>query len=106
MTKHEGSTWLTKAIYRKALREGRVYMTAQIRTSNGITGYNLYIAEVDKHHKVTLLHVYGHSGYWSKARQCYHVTCWGTSRPLEVILSVGYNLGLKFEDIKQNWNFL
>ena len=95
------SEWLTKTIYKNALAKGKVYMSANNHTRNGITEYKLYVKTKDG-----LTQVRGHSPYWSKRKQAYWVTCWGTSRPLEIILSVGYELGLEFHDIKQNWNFL
>lgn len=97
----QGQEWLTKEVYKKALENGNVVMTAANHGRNGITQYNLYISTPDG-----LCSVRGHSSYWSKAKQCYWVTCWGTSRPLEIILSVGYSLGLDFHEIKQNWRFL
>ena len=100
------SVWLTKGIYKKALKDGRVYMTTEMQTSrNGITGYNLYILNPSKDIK-GMAKVLGWSNYWSESKQCYHVCAWGTSRPLEVILTIGYKLGLRFEEIKQNWKFI
>lgn len=99
------STWLTKEIYKKALEEGRVYMSANNHTRSGITQYNLYILNPTP--DITgMVQVCGHSNYWSDAKQVYWVCAWGTSRPLEVILSVGYKLGLKFEEIRQKWIFI
>ena len=97
------STWLTKTLYRNALKSGRVYMSTAMRTRNGITGYNLYIQNAKNR---DMRSVCGHSGYWSNAKECYWVTCWGTSRPLEVILSVGHSLGLTHAEIPQRWNYL
>lgn len=97
------STWITKTLYKNALKSGRVFMSAALQTRNGITGYNLYIKNAKDSQMRTVM---GHSPYWSDKRECYHVTCWGTSRPLEVILSVGHSLGLKFDEIPQRWTFL
>ena len=97
------STWITKTLYKNALKAGRVFMSTAMQTRNGITGYNLYIQDAkDKSMRM----VCGHSPYWSDKKRCYWVTCWGTSRPLEVILSVGNSLGLKHGDIRQNWNYM
>ena len=97
------STWLTKTKYKNALKAGRVYLTSAMETKNGVTGYNLYVKNPkDK----SMMLVCGHSPYWSDKKRCYHVVAWGTSRPLEVILSVGHSLGLKFSDIKQNYTVL
>ena len=97
------STWITKTKFKNALKSGRVYMTSAIQTKNGITGYNVYVKEAKGSQMLMLC---GHSSYWSDKKRCYHCTAWGTSRPLEIILSIGYELGLKFHDIKQNWNFM
>ena len=91
------STWITKKIFKKALEEKRVYLTTKIRTSNGITGYNIYIYRENQ-----MYWLCGHSSYWSDSKECYHCTAWGTSRPLEIILSIGYELGLTFHEIRQN----
>ena len=95
------STWITKTIYKNALKKGNVYLSTAMQTRNGITGYNVYIKRPGE-----MRQVFGHSDYWSENKRCYHCTAWGTSRPLEIVLSIGYKLGLKFHDIKQNWNFL
>lgn len=101
------STWLTKTLFKNALKNNRVYMSAALQTRNGITGYNLYIKrKTSKNVNGGMWSVLGHSPYWSDKKQFYHVTAWGTSRPLEIILSIGYELGLKFGDIRQNWTFL
>ena len=95
------SEWLTRTLYKNALAKGKVYMSANNHTRNGITEYNLYIKT-----KNGMMRVVGHSPYWSDNKCAYWVTAWGTSRPLEVILSVGSSLGLKFHEIKQNWTFI
>lgn len=99
------SSWLTKEIYQQALKDGRVILTANNHTRNGITEYNLYI-ENPEPDMPGIRQVCGHSSYWSDNKRAYWVTCWGTSRPLEIILDVGYKLGLQFKEIEQNWRFL
>ena len=97
------STWLTKTLYKNALKSGRVFMTTAKTTRNGVTGYNLYIKNAKNNQ---MRYICGHSPYWSDKKEYYHVTCWGASRPLEIILSIGHSLGLKFSEIKQNWNYM
>ena len=95
---------ITKTKFKNALESGRVYLSTEIQNSrNGITGYNVYVrdAKTGVMSKIT-----GHSPYWSEKKWCYHCVAWGTSRPLEIILSIGYELGLDFHDIKQRWNYL
>jgi len=74
-----------------------ILWTADIITKNGITGYNLYIQEGE-----TIIRLFQGSNYWSNKKECYHCTAWGTSRALEIYLSIGRNLGLKFKDLKQS----
>ena len=99
------STWLTKEVFKKALEEKRVYLTTELKTAKGITGYNVYILDID--HDLMepklkgMLWLCGHSPYWSNSKECYHCTAWGLSRPLEIILSIGYKLGLKFKEMPQ-----
>ena len=97
------STWITKTKYKNALKSGRVFMTTAMQGRNGVTGYNLYIKDAKGS---TMRLLCGHSSYWSDKRRCYHCCAWGTSRPLEIILSVGYKLGLGFHEIEQNWNYM
>lgn len=91
-----------KTRYKRALEAGRVFLTAENMTRNGITEYNLYMTTP----KGKIEQITGNSVCWSETKHSYHVTAWGTSRPLEVILSVGYNLGLSFSEIKQNYRML
>jgi len=97
------STWITKTRFKNALESNRVFMTSEMQTRNGVTGYNVYIKDAKG---PTMRQLLGHSSYWSDTKRCYHCTAWGTSRPLEIILSIGYELGLKFNQIKQSWTFL
>ncbi|MDZ4246786.1 MAG: hypothetical protein U1D67_06690 [Dehalococcoidia bacterium] len=99
------NTWLTKEVYQAALEEGRVYITGQNSGRNGVTMYKLYINKPTSD-SPGLAQVRGIGNYWSQKKNCYWVTAWGTSRELEIILNVGYALGLQFHDIKQNWRSL
>ncbi len=101
------STWLTKTLYKNALKNGNVYMSTEMQTRNGITGFNLYIKRRkrgDRHGG--MWQVLGHSPYWSEGYRCYHCTAWGTSRPLEVLLSVGHSLGLNHGEMPQNYTYM
>ena len=58
-----------------------------------------------------IVHIAGYkartlSSYWSYGRECFHVCCYGTSRPLEIILGIGYSLGIPFHSIHQNQQIL
>lgn len=86
---------ITAEEYKKALEERRVVL---VGTNDRGTYYDLYIIKNNE-----LIPVRGIGSYWSKEKNCYWVTAQGTSRPLEIILSVGYALGLSFRDIKQRY---
>lgn len=101
------STWITKTIYKNALKNGNVFMSTELQTRKGVTGYNVYIKRRKIGHVPGgMWQLIGHSSYWSDAKRCYHCTAWGTSRPLEIILSIGESLGFRFGEIKQNWTYL
>lgn len=101
------SCWLTKTIYKNALKAGRVYLTAEKETRNGITGWNLYILrKADNDKTPRMWKVCGHSHYWSNSKRYYYVVAYGTSRPLEVVLSVGHSLGLSHGEMKQNYEVI
>jgi len=93
--------WLTKTIYKNALKKDKVFLTKEIITSNGITGFNVYI-----YYKNNFRRIVGIGNYWSNKKECYHCTVYGSSRSLDIILNIGYSLGLKFHDIRQNYRIL
>lgn len=99
------STWLTKEMFKEALEEKRVYLTSELKTAKGVTGYNVYIQDFSTgengHRGPQIMWLCGHSPYWSDSKECYHCTAWGLSRPLEIILSIGYKLGLTFQEMPQ-----
>ena len=91
----------TKEEFKQALDERRVIVTTAKETKNGITGYNVYIYKPEvKYYQYIFLH--GMGPYWSEKKGYYHIVAWGTSRINEIILSIGYHLGLKFHEINQN----
>jgi hypothetical protein len=46
------------------------------------------------------------SPYWSFRHECFHVCCYGTSRPLEIILGIGNALGIPWYSIHQDQQVL
>lgn len=78
------------------LKAKEYLFTCANKTSNGVTGYNFYLLDKKRNRK----RVVG-GDYWSGNKGYHWVTCWGTYRPLEILLSVGYKLGLKFHQIEQ-----
>ena len=97
-----GSDWLTRAVYKRALETGKVYMVSNDKGSQ----WKVYILRKGRNGRMYMAHVYGHSSLWSGRYNAYHVTCIGMSRPLEIVLSIGYNLGMQEGDIRQNWTVL
>jgi hypothetical protein len=92
---------MTKEQYKKALEDGRIYLKA---SNDRGTYRHMWEQPTDPAQRLT--EITGLGGYWSKKKQCYWVTAIGTSRPLEVILSVGYTLGLSFHEIMQRYTIL
>ena len=92
---------LTKRQFKTALEKGNVYMTEAMQTRNGTTGYNVYVMRSGKLHKV-----YGIGLYWNNSKGFYHCATFGTSRSLEIILDIGYSLGLEFDENRQNYRFI
>ena len=46
------------------------------------------------------------SAYYNDKDTNYKCVAWGTDRRLEIILSIGYALGLEFDEIKQNYKWV
>jgi len=91
---------ITKEQFKQALDEGRVIITGEMKTRNGWTGFNVYILELGSDRPwYRLLNI---GPYWSEARRLHHCTAGGTSRALEIILGIGYRLGLKFDEMPQS----
>ena len=77
--------------------EQYIFTIANI-TKNGITGWNFYL--YSKKGDYPFQRVAG-GAYWNAKKGYYQINAWGTDRRLEILLSVGYSLGLDFHDIKQ-----
>lgn len=86
-----------KVEYKEALQNRNVVVVGLNETNNGVTKYKLLVNGNE---------IEGLGSYWSDTNKCYHVTCIGTSRPLEIILTVVRSLGLKFDEIKQNYRVI
>ena len=65
-------------------------------TQNGITEWNLYLLKNNDFKRVV------GGSYWSESKNCYHISAWGLNRAWEILLQIGYSLGLKLEEINQN----
>ncbi len=91
-----------KKQYQKALEERRIVIVGVKYTKAGWTGFRVY--EI---HKNTLVPVIEEkASYWKDKKHFYECRAWGTDHRLEVILSIGYTLGLKFNEIRQNYQWL
>lgn len=89
---------ITKEVFMTA---SKYIWTIEKQTSNGITGYNIYLLRPESENK-EIIKVYGIGSYWNNKKGYYHHVGWGSSRPLDIILDIGYSLGCKFEDIQQS----
>lgn len=86
--------------YRQALRTGKINVVGVSSTRNGWVGFRLFTQDDSTQIVVK------QSAYWSKSKGFYHCVAWGTDRRLEVVLSVGYTLGLQFNEISQQYRWL
>lgn len=95
---------ITKNEYKKALKEGRIFVSGCSYTKNGWTGFRVWLW--DKKNKNLKQVIVKNSPHWRETKGFYHCTGWGTDRTLRVILSIGYALSLKFDEIEQNYHWL
>lgn len=86
---------MTKEEYKKALEERRIFVVGSKYTRNGWTEFRVYEIKDNK-----IETVWVHSPYQNKKTGTYKCTAWGTSRVLEITLSIGYALGLKFDEMR------
>lgn len=94
---------MTKNQYKKALEQRKIFVVGVQFTSNGWTGFKVYW---NKKVAIMIPVIVEESPYWSATKGFYKCNAWGIDRTLEVILSIGYELGLEFNDIKQRHEFL
>jgi len=88
---------ITKDGFKKALEERRIVIIgAKWSPKNYWVGFRVFEIRNNE-----LLELRGLGNLWNDKKGCYYST-WETSRPVEVILSIGSFLGLKFHEIKQN----
>ena len=91
---------ITKKEYKKALKERRIYV---VGLNSAWTQFRVYVLRNGQLERIrvecsnNIEKDYG----WS-----YRVTGWGLNRVLELILNIGYALGLDFNEIKQNYTVL
>lgn len=90
---------ITKEEYRQALIDGRCFIVTQ---NNAETKFRVYYTKDNS----GPIPIDGLGGYWSKRMYCYHCSAIGTSRVLEITLSIGYELGLTFHEIPQRMRVL
>lgn len=93
---------ITKTQYKWALEARKIYIIGTKFTRNGWTEFKVYRLAHNQLEPV----IVEKSPYWSKTAYAYKCTAWGTSRVLEIILSIGYTLGLEFNEIHQRYNEL
>lgn len=83
------------------LPDNKIIITGNTYTRNGWTGFNVYLYDSTNPNwwRCRLIEL---CPYWNKSRGEYKSNAWGTDRTLEVYLSIGYSLGLNFQEIKQS----
>jgi len=90
---------MNKEDFKKALEESRVIVVGvKYSQRNKWVGYRVFVIENNELYELREI-----SKLWDDSKGCYYCSTWGTSRPLEVILSIAKTLGLKYEEIKQNF---
>ena len=89
---------ITKTEYRQALEQSKIVIVGSKFTSNGWTEFQVY-----RIHKNELQPIEVPNAGYHKNFNTYKCTAWGTSRELEIILAIGYELGLDFHEIKQRY---
>lgn len=93
---------MTKEQYKQALEDGRILIVGTRFTKNGWVEFKAYEIVDNKLCPIMI----EKSAYWNKNNYNYRCLAWGTDRRLEIILSIGYNLGLTFHEIKQNYRWI
>ena len=91
--------------YAKALQERRVVIVGTKFTRNGWTQFRVFIIPKGlKDGSEALCDVIvPEASYYNGRTRSYNCSAWGTDRRLEVILSIGYALGLSFSDMSQRY---
>jgi len=98
---------ITKKDYQKALEKGEVVIVGnRYSQKNGWVGFNVYLIQKNQMIRIRPDDSLKALAYWDKKRGSFYCGAWGTDRRLEVILSIGYVLGLKFSEIRQNYRWL
>jgi hypothetical protein len=99
---------MTKNQFKKALERGSIVIVGVKYTKMGWTGFKVYeikgnrMERIDPYTSKNLASV----GYWNEKGGYYKCNAWGTDRRLEIIINIGYTLGLKFSEIRQNYQWL
>lgn len=94
---------MTKQQYKKALQERRIMIVGTKMTRNGWTEFDVYeLLKRPNKYGSRMERVEVDCAY-SMENGGYKCVAWGTSRTLEIILSIGYKLGLDFNEIRQNY---
>jgi len=86
---------ITSDEYKKTHQERRIFVAGAKYTKIGWTGFRVYILKDNTLKEV----IVKDSPYWNQKDFMYKCGAIGTNRVLEITLSIGYALGLKFEDI-------
>jgi hypothetical protein len=77
------------------LSADKYIFTSKMITKNGVTGWDFYLLKNGEFKRV----IGGKT--WSDKKDCHRNTAWGVNRALDLLLAIGYDLGLKMEEIDQ-----
>lgn len=88
-----------KEEFKQALKERRVLVVGVKYTSKGWVGFRVFIVTKD----CKIKELTGGSA-WRKVGNtyCYYTNVFGSDRVLKIILSIANDLGLKFDEVKQD----
>ena len=95
---------ITAEEFQQALNEDRIYVVGSYyNPTKGWTRFRIYMLKNDLMFPVVVPEA---SLYYKKNTGEYRCTTIGTSRPLEIIVSIAYALGIPIDKINQSWTNL
>ena len=93
---------ISKKKFKKALEEGRIVVTGTLFSRrNGWTGYKVW-----ENTTSGLTEIKKACRYWDDEHQCYDILVVEASRPWEIILAIGNQLGLKCSEMRKRYKVL
>jgi len=78
------------------LNAEKYIFTAEMITKNGVTGWNFYLLKNGEFKRV----IGGDT--WNEKKKCHHNTAWGINRAFDLLVAIGYQLGIEHPENLQN----